>query len=360
MEVLAKSGAAVVSAICDPTEKMVRAALEAAPGATIAATMEELFDGDLDGVVIATPSALHAEQTLAALERNLSVFCQKPLGRNAAEVKEVVDAARARGRLLGVDLSYRRTEALMKVKELIASGALGHVHALDLVFHNAYGPDKPWFYERALSGGGCLIDLGLHLVDAALWLLDAAGVEWASGRLFRQGRPFSPEEDGVEDHAIAELAMTGDRVARIACSWKLHAGQDAVIRIDAYGTEGGACMRNVGGSFYDFVAEHWVGTSTNVLASPPDAWGGRALIAWAEQLARGESLSLLEARSFVQSAEVLDALYLSGTSPAPRKERGEAQNGKRIEGDDQSRYDSRVGRSARRSSRGGQGHRRRW
>jgi predicted dehydrogenase len=190
-------------------------------------------------------------------------------------------------------------------------------------------------------------------------LLDAPGVERASGRLFRQGRALSPEQDGVEDHAIAELGMPGDRVARISCSWKLHAGRDAVIRIDAYGTEGGACMRNLGGSFYDFVAEHWVGTSTNVLASPPDAWGGRALIAWAEQLARGESLSLEEARSFVRSAEILDALYLSGTCPAEKEQRGGANHGKRVEGDDQSRHDSRVGRSARRPSRSGQGHRRR-
>jgi predicted dehydrogenase len=49
------------------------------------------------------------------------------------------------------------------------------VFAVDLVFHNAYGPDKPWFYDPELSGGGCVMDLGVHLVDLALWSLDFPG-----------------------------------------------------------------------------------------------------------------------------------------------------------------------------------------
>ena len=74
-------------------------------------SFDELLDCDLDGVVIATPSALHAEQAIAALERGLAVFCQKPLGRTATEARRVVDAARAADRLLAVDLSYRFTRA---------------------------------------------------------------------------------------------------------------------------------------------------------------------------------------------------------------------------------------------------------
>jgi predicted dehydrogenase len=56
------------------------------------------------------------------------------------------------------------------------SGELGRVFAVDLVFHNAYGPDKPWFYDPELAGGGCVMDLGVHLVDLALWSLDFPGV----------------------------------------------------------------------------------------------------------------------------------------------------------------------------------------
>src|SRR5207237_4413923 len=119
-------------------------------------SFDDLLDGDADAIVIATPSAMHAEQAIAALERGKAVFCQKPLGRNADETRRVVDAARANDRLLGVDLSYRFTDALLKVRDVVQSGELGEIFAADLVFHNAYGPDKRWFYDPKLSGGGCV------------------------------------------------------------------------------------------------------------------------------------------------------------------------------------------------------------
>ena len=109
-----------------------------------------------------------------------SVFCQKPLGRSAGEVREMIEAAEAADRLLGVDLSYRHTRGLARIRELVLGGELGDVFAANLVFHNAYGPQSPWFYDARLSGGGCVIDLGIHLVDAALWILDSPVVEVSS------------------------------------------------------------------------------------------------------------------------------------------------------------------------------------
>ncbi len=125
---------------------------------------------DLDGVVIATPSALHAEQARQAFAGGVAVFCQKPLGRDLAETRAVIDAARAADRLLGVDLSYRHLAAVEAVRALLRDGELGRVYAAELTFHNAYGPDKPWFTRRSQSGGGCLIDLGTHLLDLVMWL----------------------------------------------------------------------------------------------------------------------------------------------------------------------------------------------
>src|SRR5262249_2128900 len=109
---------------------------------------------------------------------------QKPLGRTAAEVEAVVDAARTADQLLAVDLSYRFTEGMRLIRGLVGSGKLGRIYAADLVFHNAYGPDKGWFYDAALSGGGCVMDLGVHLVDRALWMLDFPAVGEVSARLF--------------------------------------------------------------------------------------------------------------------------------------------------------------------------------
>ena len=191
------------------------------------------------------------------LERGAAVFCQKPLGRTAAEVRAVVDAARAADRLIGVDLSYRFTTAMRLVRDLVRSGELGRIFAVDLVFHNAYGPDKPWFYDPILSGGGCVMDLGVHLVDLALWTMDFRAVAGVRGTLFAGGEPLNSQADRVEDYAVATIELETGAVVQLACSWRLHAGCDAMISAAFHGTHGGAAPRNVNGSFYDFVAERY-------------------------------------------------------------------------------------------------------
>ena len=281
-DALAAAGCAEIGPVADP-------ALDGAFD-----SLEDLLAEGLDGLVIATPSALHAEQAIAALEHGLAVFCQKPLGRDAAETRAVVEAARRADLLLGVDLAYRHVRAFATARDLVGSGALGEIFAAEMVFHNAYGPDKSWFRDPTLSGGGCLIDLGVHLADLAVWTLDLDPVE-VRGRLV--GEP-------VEHFATAQL----DQV-RLACSWSLHAGRGAVIEATFHGTDGAASVRNVAGSFYDFRCDLLRGTCTETLVEPPDDWMGRAAVEWARRLAAGERFDAAAAAEFVRVAEILDRIY---------------------------------------------------
>jgi predicted dehydrogenase len=306
MRAMLATGRVEAVAICEPNPEMVAEALKLAPGAALVPSLDEMLALAPDGVVIATPSALHAAQALRALEAGAAVFCQKPLGRNLAEVEAVLAAARRADRLLGVDLSYRYTEGMLAVREQVRSGALGGVYAANLVFHNAYGPDKAWFYDLELSGGGCVIDLGIHLVDLALWTLDFPRVTGVSSRLYAKGRPLQAGE--VEDFASAMLDLEGGATVQIACSWNLPAGYDAVIGAEFYGTKGGAAFRNVDGSFYDFTAERLDGTRRERLADPPDAWGGRAAAHWAEALAEGSRWSDSIA-GLREAPAVIDRIY---------------------------------------------------
>src|SRR5918995_990027 len=134
LEAILRTGVVEVVGIADPSPENAAEAGRLVPQAELASTLDDLLDLEPDGVVIATPSALHAEQSVRALRRGAAVFCQKPL---------------------------RRT-----------------------------GPDKPWFYDPALSGGGCVIDLGVHLVDLALWTLDFPDVSGVSANLFACGEPL--------------------------------------------------------------------------------------------------------------------------------------------------------------------------
>ena len=308
MEAIANTGLAEIAALADSSTEMMAAARNAAPAAALACGLDELLEMGLDGIVIATPSALHAEQSIRALESGAAVFCQKPLGRTAEEARRVVDAARAADRLLSVDFSYRFTEGMEAIRERIRAGELGEVFAVDLVFHNAYGPDKPWFYDPALSGGGCVMDLGVHLVDLALWALGWPSVESVDGRLYREGALLPPSPAVCEDYATATLGLDGGATVGLTCSWRVSAGQDAVIGASFYGTGGGAALKNVGGSFYDFTAELYHGTARETLASPPDSWGGRAAADWARRLAEGERFDP-ECERLVEVARVLDRIY---------------------------------------------------
>jgi predicted dehydrogenase len=306
MEAMLATGLVEAAAISDPSPDMIRDAAQLALAAEVVDTLDQMLALDLDGVVIASPSALHAAQSIQALEAGKAVFCQKPLGRDAAETEAVVAAARAADRLLGVDLSYRFTAGMEKIAELVRAETLGQLFAIDLVFHNAYGPDKPWFYDRAQSGGGCVMDLGIHLVDLAMWLT-GQDVKSVSSSLFANGEPLAAR-DMVEDYAVATLTLDNDVAVRLACSWRLHAGQDAVIEASFYGTNGGATMRNVGGSFYDFTTTHNTGTQTTTIAMPPEEWGGRAAVDWARRLAADPRFDA-QAEELVTTARALDRIY---------------------------------------------------
>jgi predicted dehydrogenase len=309
LEAIVHSGCGEVAALFDPAANALTAAHELAPAAAIARSFDDLLALGLDGLVIATPSALHAEQAMAALHRGQAVFCQKPLGRNADETRATIAAARAADRLLHVDLSYRFTAGMQRIRELIRSGELGRIYAIEAKFHNAYGPDKSWFYDAALSGGGCLLDLGIHLVDLALWAQDFPAVTHVVGHLLNRDATETAPSNRVEDYAAAQVLLSNGASLQLACSWRAPAGEDAAIELTFFGSRGGASFRNVGGSFHDFTAEHFLPDRTRrPLASPPDAWGGRAAVAWCQRLAASPSFDT-EIERFVAVAETLDRIY---------------------------------------------------
>ena len=145
-----------------------------------------------------------------------------------------------------------------------------------------------------------MLDLGVHLVDLALWTLGFPEVTNVWSRLFGIGE--------VEDYAVAQLDLGRGAVARLACSWHLHAGRDCVIEASFYGARGSVSAQNVDGSFYDFRAELRHGTHSETVVEPPDDWGGRGITAWAERLERDRRFDPA-AEELVVVSEVVDRIY---------------------------------------------------
>jgi predicted dehydrogenase len=295
-----------IVALADASEEKLVAAAKAYPQALRVDSLNDLLAAGVDGVVIATPNGAHAQQALSCLSAGIAVFCQKPLATNAAAAQQVIDAARSHDRLLGIDFCYRHVNGMAELKNRIVSGSFGEITSLDLKFHNAYGPDKQWCFDRAASGGGCMLDLGVHLLDLALWLQEFPSMRLVSSHRFTQGRRAG--QDDIEDQAYAELEQSNGAVVRLTSSWYAQIGCDAVIEATILGTKGGAVWRNVNGSFYDFEIFASRGSQRELLSSGVDDWGPRALAAWSQQLAHDRSFDPA-ALAIARSAELIDAIY---------------------------------------------------
>jgi predicted dehydrogenase len=309
MRFVAESACAEIVALADVRPDVANAAAQSiAPVKPALRSFEDLLDSDLDGIVIATPNADHLPQCLAALDRGVSVFCQKPLARTRTEVARILQRASEKNRLLATDFCYRHVAGVPELKTRIRTGAIGKIYAADLTFHNAYGPDKPWFFDARSVGGGCFMDLGIHLIDLLLWATDYPTLQRVSSRLYRNGELLPPPFEQLEDYATAELLFSSGLTARLACSWHLSAGQDAVIEATFFGTEGAVRLRNLNGSFYDFVVEQYEGTRTRTLSEPSRDWGGVGICNWVKQLATNPGFDP-EAGRIEDVHRILDEVY---------------------------------------------------
>ncbi|HBG27067.1 MAG: oxidoreductase [Planctomycetes bacterium GWF2_41_51] len=308
MEAIIKRNLVDVITIADPNITVYEKIKNLVPKAFFVQDMEQMMEQKLDAIVIATPSALHCKQSVKALESGAAVFCQKPLGRNLRETTKVVNTAKEMNRLLGIDFSYRYVRSLQAVYDCISQGQIGDVYAVNLVFHNAYGPDKDWFYDVKQSGGGCVIDLGIHLIDLCLWILDFPEILQCSSKLYSKAKPFNHAENKVEDYASAQLISDNGTVINLACSWNLSAGCDAIIKAEFFGKDGAAVWGNVNGSFFNFKSKKMKGTASQILFDSPDDWFGKAAAKWSEKLVKScEYDSDVESVNAV--AKVIDMIY---------------------------------------------------
>lgn len=309
MQSIIKSGQAKACVVADTNRPSLDIASEFAEHAICVNDLNEiLLYENLNGIVIATPNFLHAEQSIICLEKGLAVFCQKPLGRNAQETKKVIDTAKKNNLLLGVDLSYRYTDAFQKVFEVIKKERLGKIYSVDLVFHNAFGPGKEWFYDPEQSGGGCVLDLGIHLIDLALYALDFPAVKNIHSSLYSKGEKISNLNNTVEDYASVVIELDDAATMQLKCSWNLPIGQFASIEVSFYGTKGGASIKNINGSYFDFSAEMNNNVTKEIISQPPDDWGSRAALNWIKNLSLQNKFDE-SINDCIKVAEIIDTIY---------------------------------------------------
>jgi predicted dehydrogenase len=199
---------------------------------------------ELDVVSICTPNMLHQPITLAALERGLHVLCEKPMARSVAEARTMVDAAICSDRLLMLGHNYRFEERSKLLRRWVNEGRLGELYLINCSWLRQRYTSfiTPWFGNRELSGGGPLLDLGVHLLDLSLWLLDFPKVVTVSGAIFAkfgeelgQGNAFT-----VEDFAKAFIRLEGGATISLEASWACYTEHRDRNEMVLFGDRGGA------------------------------------------------------------------------------------------------------------------------
>ncbi len=308
MEALLKAGTAEVVAVSDDNSDAVEEALSMSPKAINCPRWDSMLDMELDGVVISTPTVWHTDQALQSMKAGLPVFCQRPLGRNLTEVSSLLETSHRTNRLLTVDLPYRYLTAVERIRELILAGDLGELYAVDMRFFTALSPVEPWCHDVRSAGGGCVVDLGIHLIDALLWMTGSSVVE-ANAQTLRAGKRYVRGDREVEDYASAALTLESGAVANLSCAWNLHVGAPTRFELSYYGTHGAAVLKNVHGSPVNFHAEHCVATQHKVISDAPDDWLGRSLLHWVHKVATEGPFYDPEVENFMLVASVVESIY---------------------------------------------------
>ncbi len=185
----------------------------------------------VDAVIVATPTMLHAEIASAALAAGKHVLCEKPLARNVAEAERIVDAARASGKVLKTGFNYRHLPHIRKAKELVEGGELGELSFMRCHFGHGGRPgfEKEWHTDPEASGGGVLLEQGIHVMDLIRYLLGEPV------RVLGQRSNFFWNLREVEDNCFCLFETKNRQIAQVHVSWTQWINS---FRLDLYGRNG--------------------------------------------------------------------------------------------------------------------------
>ncbi len=319
-------GAEVV-AVADPNKERLQAVADKFKVPKRYLSAREMLDKEsLDVVSVATPNKFHKPLTLAAFKAGCHVLCEKPMAMNAAEGREMLAASKKAGKRLMINFSYRFTEQSWALKRQVEGGILGEVYFARTAWHRRRGLPGfgGWFGQKALAGGGPLIDLGVHRLDLALWLMNYPKPAWVMGSAYNKIAAPRAKKEGkkfdVEDLAAGFIKFKNGATVEVEASWAANIGEQEFMETRLYGTKGGLVQRNVGEG-YDFEAQIYVereGCQFDMKLHPPVPAVKGAMYHFIDcilnktpHIATGEEGLIV--------MELLDAIYLSAKKGAPVK-----------------------------------------
>ena len=302
------------------------------PGARACGSVDELLAmREVDSVVVAVPNVDHADVACRALEAGKTVFLEKPMAMSVAECDRIIATLdRTKGRLQ-MGFVSRSTPASRAVKHFIDDGTFGRIYHVKCSLYRRRGVPGlgGWFTTKAMSGGGPLIDLGVHVIDLALHLAGSPRPQRVSGAAYSNfGRRMGgyvytnmwagpPRLDGtcdVEDHATALIRCEGGLTIEANVTWAMNVDEKHMSNgMTVFGDRGG-CFFPIFGKQFTIATE--AGGKVADLV-PEFASGNVEHDAWDEQYRMFRALAERGERPHADAAagrrvqSILDAVYRS-------------------------------------------------
>ena len=281
---------------------------------------------NLDIVSIATPNKFHLPLALAAFDAGCHVLCEKPMALNAAEGRRMIAAAKKARRRLMINFSYRFTEQAAALKQQVDSGILGDVYFGRTVWHRRRGIPRfgGWFGIKKLSGGGPLIDLGVHRLDLALWLMGYPKPQWVMGGAWSPIATRLAKEQGkkfdCEDLACGMIKFRNGAVIEIEASWAANIAERELMETRLLGTKAGLVQRNRNEG-YEFEAEVYLerdGAQYDMKLHPPVPGSQSSYYHFVDCI-RNKKPHIATGEEGLIVMEILDAIYASAKQGRPIK-----------------------------------------
>jgi predicted dehydrogenase len=320
---LTASGGAEVVALADQSEIRARAYAKKNGIAQVYSDAQDLIQNkSIDGVYIALPNRLHVPMAEAALRSGKHVILEKPFALNLAEAQRIQEAVKVSGKHFMLGMNQRFAEGPQKIKALADQNYFGDIYAISAYWRRRSGIPKlgTWFGNKAQSGGGCLLDIGVHMLDLALFTVNNFEVETVSGSVYSkigrqgygQGNWGWSDDEGlafdVDDLAFALLRLKGGATVQLGISWAAHQKENDYYNVELHGTEAGAKLYP--GEVYRYDAKARA-TLDSANLKPALAWPHCDRFVNFVRSITGDEKPGVSLEQALKVQGILDALYLS-------------------------------------------------
>ena len=303
---------AEVVALCDMNSDLAAQQAEEHGIAQVYSDHKQMLEkADIDAISVCLPNFLHAPFSLDALRAGKHVICEKPPALNAKEARKMAELAKKNKRTLMYALCLRFGGAARLAKEYIDQGELGEIYYGRAVYHRRRGipgGTRSWFVDKKRSGGGALIDIGVHALDSAWWLMGTPKPVSVSGSAYQKFKGVLPKRThfDVDDSAFALIKFDNGATLHLECSWALNLPGGSSLQIA--GTLGGLELNPLR------IYQERNGVALDITPEVPNTDGFANQIGHFVECIKRRKTPLMSGEQGIQLMQMLDGIYKSAAT----------------------------------------------